>query len=318
MNREINILFLGGAKRVSLAKHLIEAGEKMECDVHIFSYELQNAVPIASIGTVIIGKRWTDEDLFDHLTGVIEDNHIHIILPFIDPAVEVASRLKDMLPAIFIPCSTLDICQTMFDKHRSERWFKQHQIPIPPSYTPEDKVTFPIIIKPATGSASKGIEIVTDQAQWDEVKNKQDYVIQKYLPNKEEYTVDCYVTGNGEIISIVPRIRLEVSGGEVLNSMTKRDKELISLSTKILQSGSFSGPITIQYIRDKDTDQTYVMEINPRLGGGVIASIEAGANIPQYILTEYKGEALNPNDDWKEDTLMTRYFKEVIFHADNH
>ncbi len=130
--------------------------------------------------------------------------------------------------------------------------------------------------------------------------------------------MDCYVTGNGEIISIVPRIRLEVSGGEVLNSMTKRDKELISLSTKILQSGSFSGPITIQYIRDKDTDQTYVMEINPRLGGGVIASIEAGANIPQYILTEYKGEALNPNDDWKEDTLMTRYFKEVIFHADNH
>lgn len=318
MKKDINILFLGGAKRVSLAKHLIEAGEKLELSVHIFSYELLNSVPIAAIGKVIIGKRWNDGNLFEHLTEVIEDNHIHIILPFVDPAVEVAGKLKEMLPAVFIPCSSLFLCQTMFDKKQSERWFKQHQIPIPPSYGPADEVTYPIIIKPRNGSASKGIEVIKDQKRWDEIANKQDYVIQQYFENKEEYTVDCYVAGNGEIISIVPRIRLEVAGGEVMNSITKRDKELITLSTNILQSGEFFGPITIQFIRDKNMDKTYVMEINPRLGGGVIASIEAGADMTTYILTEYKGEPLHPYDDWQEDTLMTRYFNEVIFHANNH
>jgi len=318
MNKDVNILFLGGAKRVSVANHFIESGKEMEFNIHIFSYELTNSVPIASVGTVIIGRRWKDDDLFKHLAEVIEDNHIHIILPFVDPAVEVAARLKDILTTVFIPCSTLELCQTMFDKLRSERWFNQHQIPVPPSFTAAETLPFPVIIKPRTGSASKGIEVITDKSQWDDIENKNDYIIQKYISNKEEYTVDCYVAGNGEIISIVPRIRLETAGGEVMNSITKRDDELITLSRKILHSGGFSGPITIQYIRDKDANQTYVMEINPRLGGGVIASIEAGANIPKYILSEYKGDGLLPYDDWEENTLMTRYYKEVIFHANHH
>lgn len=318
MNKDVNILFLGGAKRVSVANHFIESGKEMDLNVRIFSYELTNSVPIASVGTIIIGRRWNDDNLFKHLAEVIEDNHIHIVLPFVDPAVEVAAKLKDILTTVFVPCSTLELCQTMFDKLRSERWFNQHQIPFPPSFTAEEALSFPVIIKPRTGSASKGIEVITDQSQWDDIENKNDYIIQKYISNKEEYTVDCYVAGNGEIISIVPRIRLETAGGEVMNSITKRDDELITFSRKILHSGGFFGPITIQYIRDKDANQTYVMEINPRLGGGVIASIEAGANIPKYILSEYKGDGLLPYDDWEENTLMTRYYKEVIFHANHH
>ena len=60
------------------------------------------------------------------------------------------------------------------------------------------------------------------------------------------------------------------------------------------------------------------MEINPRLGGGVITSIEAGADITEFILRNYLGEDLDSCVSWKDRTLMTRYFKEVIFYADNH
>ena len=75
--------------------------------------------------------------------------------------------------------------------------------------------------------------------------------------------------------------------------------------------------LQLQFIRDNKTGETFVMEINPRLGGGVITSIEAGADIPTYILKEYMGEAITPCTNWKANTLMTRYTKEVIFYADN-
>ena len=53
--RKINIMFLGGAKRVSLAEHFIKSGKRLGREVRIFSYELSSDCPIASIGKVVVG-----------------------------------------------------------------------------------------------------------------------------------------------------------------------------------------------------------------------------------------------------------------------
>ena len=73
----------------------------------------------------------------------------------------------------------------------------------------------------------------------------------------------------------------------------------------------------LQFIKDMDNGKAYVMEINTRFGGGVITSIEAGADTPSFVLKEFLGQGLTICQDWKPETLMTRYFKEVIFYADN-
>ena len=310
-------MFLGGAKRVSLAEHLINAGKKLGLDISIYSYELDEKVPLASVGTILKGKKWSDADLFSDLHNQISKNDISIVLPFVDPAIEVAELLKEGNPDLFVPTCGRDICSIMFDKVLSEKWFIEKGLPIPPSYSKDDVLKFPVIVKPRRGSASKGILVLDDAEQWNKLENKDDYVIQRYIAEREEYTVDCYVATSGEIISIVPRLRIQTAGGEVMNSETRRDNNLISISEKVLKSGNFKGPVTIQYLRDKKTGATYIMEINPRLGGGVITSIEAGADITEFILRDYLGEELEPCEDWKDRTLMTRYFKEVVFYADN-
>ena len=315
--KTVNVLFLGGAKRVSLAEHLIKAGKKLGLDISIFSYELDERVPMAAVGTILKGKKWNDVDLFSDLHSQIIKNDISIVLPFVDPAIEVAETLKADNKNLFIPTCGKDICHIMFDKVLSEKWFVENNLPIPPSYSKDDNLNFPVIVKPRRGSASKGILVIEDEEQWDKLENKDNYVIQQYISDREEYTVDCYVTTSGKIISIVPRLRIQTAGGEVMNSETKRDQNLIDLSEKVLKSGDFKGPVTIQFLRDKRNGANYLMEINPRLGGGVITSIEAGADITEFILRNYLGEELLPCNDWKNKTLMTRYFKEVIFYADN-
>jgi len=318
MRKEVNILFLGGAKRVSLAEHLIKAGQQREIQVQIFSYELNSEVPIASVGEVIVGRKWKDASLYEDLSAVIRQRDIHIIFPFVDPAIEVASQLKSLHPEVFIPCSSAELCRIMFDKQVSNEWFIRQDVPVPKSYEADGEILFPVIMKPRVGSASKGIKVVYSEEDFREIAAPETYLIQEYIADSEEYTVDCYISQTGKIISVVPRIRLEVAGGEVMSSRTLKDETIIKLSEKIIAAGAFQGPITIQFIRDKKNGATYVMEINPRLGGGVIASIEAGADIPAFILAESEGECLQSVTDWKENTLMTRYFKEVIFYADNH
>ena len=56
--KKIRILFLGGAKRVSMAEKFISAGHRVGIEVEIFSYELSREVPIASIAGILTGLRW--------------------------------------------------------------------------------------------------------------------------------------------------------------------------------------------------------------------------------------------------------------------
>lgn len=319
MQKNINILFLGGAKRVSLAEHFIAAGAKLNCKIGIFSYELDQKCPIASVGTVIIGKRWRDDDLMDDLTRIIQENNINIVLPSVDPAISIAAKLHGVLGNhIFIPISDISICDIMFDKKLSEKWFVENQIPIPESYSCNDEMKYPVFIKPRKGSASQGLVIIRNKEEWDRISNPEDYVIQRYIQNKSEYTVDCYVAQNGEIISVVPRERLSVASGEVMSSITLHNTAMETITCDVLHKGQFRGPVNIQFIKDNDNDKVYVMEINPRFGGGVITSIEAGANTPEFVIRESLGLPIYKCKDWKANTLMTRYFKEVIFYADNH
>lgn len=309
---ELNVLFLGGAKRVSVANHLKNEGAKRGLDVSIFSYELDEQVPIACVGKVVIGKRWRDTDLYDHLVKTIAENNITMVLPFVDPAIGVCSKLKELCHNVFIPVSDFKLCQTMFDKVLSSEWFKENDIKQPKCYTDKAAFEYPVILKPRTGSASKGILVCKSEEELTDT-DLTNYVIQDFIGDHTEFSVDCYVNLNGNVTSVVPRIRLETAGGEATKSKTVYEESIIAESKKILTSGLFRGPITIQFIKDNTNGNVYVMEINPRLGGGVVTSIGAGSGIMAMLLDEFQGKVASEKTDWNPNTVMVRYFNEVIF-----
>lgn len=314
MSQQINILFLGGAKRVSLAECLISAGKQLGKTVHIFSYELDKYVPVASIGKIIIGLKWSDTAIFSHLEQTISENNIHIVLPFVDGATVVTARLKNQLKDVFIPVSPEQTCDIMFDKVKANEWFLENHIPVP-AYDEE----LPAIAKPRKGSASQGLVIMKTAQDLNGFKanyKEEDFLIQRYI-TADEYTVDAYVSKEGQALSIVPRKRMEVTSGEVTKSITIRDKEVIELSKDIISKIRFEGPITLQFLRDKQTQQLYMMEINPRFGGGVVTSIKAGADACYMLLNEYLGNTVKEITNWEENLIMTRAFREFFYHANN-
>lgn len=312
MMKKINILLLGGARRVAVAEQLIRSGKRLGAEVKLFSYELMSEVPIAVIGKVIIGKKWNDPDVVEDILRIAREYDINIILPFVDGAIEVASRVKRRATDIFIPVPPTGIAEMMFDKIEAARAFIEADIPIPTTYTAVN-AEMPAIAKPRHGSASRGIKIFNSIEELMHLENLRDYLVQQYVVNNREYTVDCYVSQNDEVLVTVPRLRIEIMGGEVTRTKTVRNKTLIEMSRSILKKFPFRGPVTLQFLEDLDTRRFMLMEINPRLGGGVVCSIYAGAPIPDYILEESLGLEPKPCDDWADNTLMARYMKEAIF-----
>lgn len=309
----LNILFLGGAKRVSFGRKLIAAAELRGIKLRIFSYELDPRVPIALIGDVIIGKKWNDEHVLEDLHKVVAEFKIDVMLPFVDGAVGIAASYISKYGDAWSPVVCQEMAETLFDKVKSAKAFENACLPIPLTYN-EEHPTFPLIAKPRKGSASKGIKILSDITDFKCIAGREDeYLIQEYISDHTEYTVDCYISSNGKILCVSPRIRLEVVGGEVSKTETVGDAEILAESTKTIERLGLKGAVTLQYIRDNKTNRLMLMEINPRLGGGVVCSIHAGADIPGMILDEATGRKLEICNCIKQGTLICRYFDEAVF-----
>lgn len=309
-NKTVNILFLGGAKRVSLGERFIYSAKKLGVKLNIFSYELDKCAPIASLAKVIIGLRWSDKAVLQHLSGIITQFNINIALPFVDQACMTAAALKEKDNRVFVPVSPTSVCKLFFNKIKSNKWFIKNDFPVP-----NETVTTPLIAKPRNGSASKNIIIIKNKKDLALMQDRlisRDYLIQRFI-NGREYSVDCYVSMSGDIISIVPRKRLDVSDGEVIKSVTVRDQVMNKMSKKIISCAGLRGPITIQFIRENESGKTFIMEVNPRFAGGVILSIAAGADIPEMILHEYLGIPNKPFSNWKENLLMSRAYREYFY-----
>lgn len=316
MNKTINILALGGARRVSMAEQLKRSAERLGHEVKIYSYELTREVPIALVAEVIVGLKWGDPKVVEDICRICHECEINIILPFVDGAIEVAAKCKQLLPDVFVPVIEPGLAEVMFDKVEAAKLFQEAGIPIPTTYTAIN-ADMPAIAKPRHGSASRGIKIFSNIDDLMHLENLQDYLVQEYIEHNREYTIDCYISQRGEILMTVPRQRLEVMGGEVTRTITLRSAELIEMSRNVLSKFNFRGPITLQFLEDTDSGRFMLMEINPRLGGGVICSIFAGAPVTDFIIRESLGLDVDPCNDWISGTLMARYQKEAIFFTDN-
>ena len=311
-NQQLTILFLGGARRVSLAELLKRSGKRIGYDVKIVSYDLSEDVPISLVAKVVSGLRWDDPRVVDDIQRVVCEYNVNAILPFVNGAIEIASICRDMMPDVFVPVTDFEIASNLFDKVEAAKSFKEAGLPIPRTYSVLN-AQVPAIAKPRKGGSSRGIHIFRNMGDLMHLNDLKNYLLQEYIENHKEYTVDCYISKTGEILVTVPRERLEIMGGESTRTRTCRNEILEKLSREVVEKFSLRGPVNLQFLHDLDADRYLLMEVNPRLGGGVICSIYAGAPISDYIIKETLGEEVNPCRDWASGTLMARYFKEAIF-----
>ncbi len=315
---EILIVALGGAKRVNMLNRFISAGRQLGVNVSLVSYELNENVPVAAISDVVTGKRWSDPDLLADLLRVIDERRRSkkyasvILLPFVDGAIAPAARLAAMRSDIYSPVSPEEVAKNFFDKRVSASLFEAASLPVPETINPLHPV-FPLIAKPRKGSASAGIAVVRNADELEALLPLADnYLFQRYIEGGEEFTVDCFIARDGEILTVSPRRRLATLGGEVVDTITVSDPTLDTLSRQAIGAFALRGAVSIQFIRDREGN-TCFMEINPRLGGGATCSVSAGADIPTMIIKESLGMTPDPAQALP-GVEAVRYFEEYTIH----
>jgi carbamoyl-phosphate synthase large subunit len=171
---------------------------------------------------------------------------------------------------------------------------------------------FPLVVKPAGGSASQGVLKVHDVEGLRAASRHGDFIVQT-LASGREYTIDVLVNRDGKCVCAVPRKRIEVRGGEVTKGVTVRHAAMQTLATRIAEAlpGAF-GPMNVQVFLDSNNDELAVIEINTRFGGGYPLAWQAGANFPRWIIEEILGRPSTAMpDEWRDGLMMLRYFEAV-------
>lgn len=244
---------------------------------------------------------------------IIAANKIDLVIPILPQDI---IALQGSIPDDTI---TTTVDSVMFcDKKNTYEAFERIGIPYPKIWErdsqsiDDDIVRYPLIAKPRSGMAGVGIEVINDVSslfRFVKKKRLDDYIIQEYLENFEEFTTDVVCDRDGRPMGMCTRKRIETKGGLCTVAETvKTTSEVKEYIERICDSHKFYGQINMQYLRDED--KYYFLEINTRPAGSAAISYEAGMNIAQMIVDAH----LKINRNYKEPKVgirMMRYWNEI-------
>ena len=305
----MNILITSAGRRVSLVSYFQkEAKALLGENSKVFATDLDphtsSACYIAD-GSFKVG-RFTDVDYMDILLSICKKNNIKLIVPTLDPELELLSvnRALFQKEGIEIIISEIGFVKKCRDKRIINTFFAENGFLLPEEIDITNP-TFPMFIKPIDGSSSKDLYFIEDASMLSEyLINKDNLMYLEYLPKSEykEYTVDMYYDKNSEVKCIVPRVRLAVRGGETNKGITDKKAEIIDFLTKHLSNiPGARGCLTLQLFLGKTNGKIYGIEINPRFGGGYPLSYLSGANYPGWLIKEYLlGEEIPFFNEWED------------------
>lgn len=295
----MKFLFVGGGRRNQLSVLLNERGVKVD------SYELDINCPILiNCNKVIQGRKWSDDKIKEDLFQLSKS--YDLIIPLMDEATKLLSELN-LSNACVSDFETANIC--LNKKFFEEFFISDNELK---KYYPSVDDTEDIVVKPIFGFSSSGI-LFTTKTSLSCIDNK-DCIIQKRIFG-DEYSVDCFYSIDSVLIDFVPRKRIKVIGGEVVESKTICKKKFLDIVNLISSKIKFKGPICMQFIEDKEGN-LWIMEINARLGGGSTLSIASGFDMLELMITCFCKKNFNFSNyrsNYKQNFYLKRFFMDYCY-----
>ena len=225
------------------------------------------------------------------------DFDIHIISQHLDKF-----KSYNVIPLI-VDFNASKIC---FDKLETNRFLVDNGFNHPKTYADlsiaiksieKKEITFPVIIKPRFGFASKDIFIANTINEMNFLfQYRPDMIIQEFV-NGVEYGIDILNDLDGRLVHFCSKRKIEMRSGETDIAEIVDNIKFKNLVTKLTKTLRCIGVLDIDLIiSKKNRDEVItILEINPRFGGGYPMSHRAGANFPDLITKIILGEDMDIN-----------------------
>ncbi|MBF0556265.1 MAG: ATP-grasp domain-containing protein [Nitrospirae bacterium] len=318
----MNILITSASKKVTLVKCFKDAlGKEGGGMVYAADINPLSAALYMADGHFLIPPD-DDPEFIATLINICKAHKIRLIVPTRDEELPMFAAAREVFSSIgtaimVAPPETIAICQDkrMFVDYCLLRGIgTPHRYNISPDGAILDPISYPAFLKPRFGKGGTGTARVDDEyALKYLLRSEPEAIVQEYV-QAPEYTIDVFVDFAGQVISVVPRERVGLFGGESFIGKTVNDPALISDAVRLSKMLGLVGHNTIQCFLDGG--EVKFIEINPRYGGAFSLGVAAGADTPRFLIKLLKGERLTPViGEFKDGLYMLRYTDEMYMDA---
>jgi carbamoyl-phosphate synthase large subunit len=314
----MNILFTCVGRRNYLLQYFKEA---LNESGSIFAADLQPSAPaLTTADKAFIVPEVYSEKYIDSLIAICKKEGVHRLVSLNDLELPVLAKERKRFEELGVRLlvsdpEVIDVC---FDKFRTSLFAGYNGILSPKTFLSldeamtalsKDEISYPLVVKPRWGSASIGIDFPVDseqlrlsfllsqkklqssilfQASMNDLN--QAIIIQEKIAGTE-YGLDVLNDFNGQPVQVYVKEKLAMRAGETDKAVLRNIPELEDLGFKIGKALGHIGNLDVDVFEGKG--QYYLLEMNPRFGGGYPFSHMAGANYPAAIVAWIQGKSFD-------------------------
>lgn len=317
----MNILFTSAGRRVQLLKDfkasLSQGSKFIATDM---SY-LAPAIYVAD--KYYITPAINDPEYINTILDICDKESIDAITTLIDPEIELLAKNRKKFADHHVEVLTPyeETARLCFNKYEMYKFLSNHNIPTPLTFgtaqetidaVNDGKVSYPLFVKPRTGSGSVGARKVYDESELREAFEVDPSLIAQQLMTGIDLDADVYVDIISEKpVSIFSKRKLQMKIGGASKTISFRDPKLVEFIQNVLSNFHFHGPIDMDFFNVDG--RYYLNEINPRFGGAYLHAYGCGVDFIKLIENNINGIENKPSFlNYEDDVAMMMYDAVVI------
>ncbi len=276
-------------------------------------------------------------EFIDNLLHICKENNVRLLCSLHDwEAIYIAPH-KNLFAAegviVLVPePSVLEAC---LDKYKSAHFAESIDIVSPKCFIDissalkaiSDKVVhYPLILKPRWGQGSIHMIRVSRKTElinaYELIHSKlkdeglsylagseieSQILIQQYIDGSE-YGVDIVNDLDGQFVACFVKQKLAMRSGETDKAITAYKPKIEKYAKLIAKATRHPGIMDADFLESKD-GRIYLLELNPRFGGGYPFTHAAGANIPAALISWVQDES--PKEEWLKYVFGIKSIKDI-------
>jgi carbamoyl-phosphate synthase large subunit len=317
----MNILFTCAGRRTYLLKYF---REQLAGEGKIIATDMQLSAPALTAADVKIQVPAVyDPSYIDKTLDICKQYEVRALISLNDLELPIIAENKARFEAVGTTplVSSPEVIDICFDKYKTAQFVESIGLKTPLTFVnlaqakvalSDGPLHYPLILKPRWGSGSIGIEVVNDDEELDEIYallNKKikksilatasvgdEYILIQQCIKGQEYGMDVMNDLQGNNLGVAVKMKLSMRAGETDKAKTVDNPAIAAVGRTLAEHLRHIGNLDCD-IFEKD-GELYVLELNPRFGGGFPFSYEAGVNFPKVIIELMKGD--------KPDTALLR------------
>jgi carbamoyl-phosphate synthase large subunit len=211
---------------------------------------------------------------------------IDLVIPLSDYDLNILSNLKNKLirKTKFLISSTkvINIC---LNKIKTNNFLISNKFDTPKIFKKKKQIIkFPVVLKTVDGNGSKDLQIIKNKIDLKKIKMKNFFFYQEYIKGTE-YNIDILNNKNKDFISCSIKKKILMRAGETDRCEIVSNKKIFELAKKLSIKLGHVGNLDVDLIFDGK--KNYIIDLNPRFGGGYPFTHLSGHNYIKYLIKNF-------------------------------